>query len=64
LFVSLFLPKNRTVSIVWWIALVLTRDVSHVYTTFYRPHFDKNIIINYSILLKATPLLCLAIGVE
>ncbi len=63
LLISMFLPKDGTVSLAWWVALVLCIDVSHVYTTLYRTYFDKNVIVNHSILLKAIPVLCFAIGV-
>lgn len=63
LFISLFLPKDGNVSIAWWVALVLCIDVSHVYTTLYRTYFDKTVLAKHSILLKAIPILCFAIGV-
>lgn len=61
--ISIFLPKDGNVSLVWWVALVLCIDVSHVYTTLYRTYFDKKVLLNHNMLLKLIPILCFAMGV-
>lgn len=49
-------PQN--VNTLWWLALVLVIDVSHVYSTLYRTYFDKQQWQLHKPLLIAIPILC------
>lgn len=59
-----YFNEHTEVTTLWWLLLVLTIDVGHVYSTLFRFYWERSTFLKYKSLLLTIPMVCFIIGVS